>query len=132
MMRVDRFPWVATNDNCYCTLLVHISGPPWPNPVFVPRASSIIIDCMTTEDSDTFWGVYLANDSVQTEIRFHTAVQEAFLNAHGVYQLSGSPPVLSLMINDTAINNQTSISCARFIPSQTKSETRLFLYGMLY
>ena len=82
-------------------------------PLFVPQDSVIIINC-TTGDDTPFWTIDLANDSTDTQYQFSS--RNDILKAHGVYELpriktSGMPPTLGLLINDTAINNQTEIFC---------------------
>ena len=84
---------------------------PWPMPyLFVPQNSTVTIHCPT--DSGTpYWSIDLANDSTDTQYQFST--RQEVLNAHGVYQIEtpGVPPTLRLLINDTAVNNQTVIYC---------------------
>ena len=69
------------------------------------------------------WSIDLANDSVST--------QQHILNAHGVYELPrietpGMPPTLRLLINDTALNNQTEIFCTG---ESTSNHSTLFILG---
>ena len=63
-----------------------------------------------------FWAIDLANDESPVQFQFATA--GGTLNANGVYQLpetmtSANITTLGLLINNTAINNGTTIHCSR-------------------
>ena len=57
------------------------------------------------------WAIDLAGDSGALPLQFSSRKRQ--LNAHGVYELPPveTPLTLRLLINDTAINNQTEIGC---------------------
>ena len=113
---------------------VLVSEPPWPNVVYVPQNSTVQINC--TLDS-SFWTVDIPGDGVIAPLQFtDVGEQLMLLNNGGVYQLptvtrdqEGNPPTLRLLINDTAMNNQTKIFCTS--PATGASpQTTLFVYGM--
>ena len=110
---------------------VQVSGPPWPQPVFLHRDSSAFLNCTLTNDaSEPFWGIDLSNDTIMRELQF-VGSQTDQLNSRGVYKLPsietlGLPQILRLLINDTARNNQTLITCTG---STETVETTLFVYG---
>ena len=86
-------------------------------PVHVPQDSTVVITCTTANSSfSPFWTVDLANDS-STQLQFSSKSDE--LNAHGVYELpqmeipETNLITLRLLINNTAVNNQTVIHCDR-------------------
>ena len=63
-----------------------------------------------------FWAIDLAN--VESSVQFQFATGGMILNANGVYQLpetmtSANITTLGLLINNTAINNGTTIHCSR-------------------
>lgn len=96
----------------HCIVLAH---EPWPHPyLFVPQDATVQINC-TADHNSSFWAIDLANDSIQAQYQFKEAVQMEILNAYGVYELSTieTPKTLRLLVNDTAINNQTKIICGR-------------------
>jgi hypothetical protein len=102
---------------------------PWPMPhLLVPIGSNVEINCTAATDADDppFWGIDLAADSSEAPLQFATGKRR--LNAHGVYELpqTETPLTLRLLINDTAINNQTEIICDRGAQSTT---TVLYVFG---
>ena len=107
---------------------VMVSELPWPVPyLFVSQSSTILIICKT-DSMNPFWSINLANDSLRmTSLQFSSRGEQ--LNEHGLYELEtpGMPTVLTLLINDTARNNQTVIDCSG---DRTSFETTLFVLGM--
>ncbi len=94
-------------------MLVH---EPWPTPhILVPLGSDVEINCIAATDSadPPFWAIDNAADSSRAQLQFGT--RKGRLNAHGVYKLPRieTPLTLRLLINDTAVNNQTEIICDR-------------------
>ena len=109
-------------------VLVRVPGLRWPERVFVPQSSSVQMNCTLTDSP--FWSIDLAEDAVTVPLPF--AARSSLLNAHGLYELPqietpGMPPTLRLLINDTARNNQTKITCTG---TRESIETTLFIYGM--
>ena len=105
-----------------------LSETPWPVPyLFVSQSSTVQIICRTDNmNLHPFWSIDLANDSL-APLQFSTRGEQ--LNNYGLYELEtpGMPTVLTLLINDTARNNQTVINCSG---DRTSSETTLFVLGM--
>jgi hypothetical protein len=84
--------------------------------VLVPLASTVALNCTLVSSSDPLWSVDLAGDSSPVRFQFNT--HSAKLNAHGLYELPSVTDhgtgmiTLRLLINNTAVNNQTLINCA--------------------
>ena len=100
---------------------------PWPVPyIFALRESTIIINCRAKGAENPIWSIDLANDSVSTQYQFSS--RQHILNAHGVYELPQieMPLTLRLLINDTALNNQTEIFCTG---ESTLNHSTLFILG---
>ena len=102
---------------------------PWPMPhILVPNGSNVEIYCRAAHASDPpVWAIDLAADSsVNSPLQFSTRKRR--LNAHGVYELPQiqTPLTLRLLINNTAMNNQTKIQCERGAQSIT---TVLHVFG---
>lgn len=96
-----------------------LANEPWPHPyLFVPQDATVQINCTASDHDSSVWAIDLANDSIPVQYQFEEAAQMEILNAYGVYELStvGTPETLRLLINDTAINNQTKIICGRVYP----------------
>ena len=107
---------------------VMLSEAPWPVPYFFVSQSSTVQIICKTDSMNPFWSINLANDSLRTtSLQFSTRGEQ--LNEHGLYELEtpGMPTVLTLLINDTARNNQTVIDCSG---DRTSFETTLFVLGM--
>ena len=83
--------------------------------ILVPNGSNVEIYCRAAHANDPpVWAIDLAADSsVNSPLQFSTRKRR--LNAHGVYELPQiqTPLTLRLLINNTAINNQTVIQCER-------------------
>ena len=95
--------------------------------LLVPNGSNVEINCTAAVESadPPFWAIDLAADSSEFQLQFSTRKRQ--LNAHGVYELPPETPLtLRLLINDTAINNQTEIGCDRGMLSIT---TILYVFG---
>ena len=105
------------NNNYYCTtyyMYIVLVQEPWPMPhVLVPIGSNVEINCTaaTNTNDAPYWAITFADDSSNTQLQFGTG--KGRLNARGVYELPQieTPLTLRLLINDTAINNQTEIRC---------------------
>ena len=97
---------------------------PWPTRLFVPIGSHVEINC--TAGGVPFWAIDLATDSSSIQLQFSTRHKR--LNDYGVYELPRIeiPLTLRLLINKTAINNQTEIVCDRGAQSIT---TVLYVFG---
>ena len=100
-----------------------------PN-ILVPNGSNVEINCTAAVGTadPPFWAIDLAADSSATRLQFVT--RKGLLNAHGVYELPRieTPLTLRLLINDTAINNQTEINCESGRGTIT---TILYVFGEL-
>ena len=86
--------------------------------ILVPNGSNVDIYCKAAhaDDPRPVWAIDLAADSsVNSPLQFSTRKRR--LNDHGVYELPqiAAPLTLDLrlLINNTAINNQTVIQCER-------------------
>ena len=103
-------------------LAVHVKGVPFPPDVMVPRhCTELLIDCNRT--GNPFWAVDLPG--VATHYQFHT--REKQLNERGVYNVSGPPNTLRLLINDTEQNDQTVVYCNG--DTREEHRTRIMIYG---
>ena len=82
--------------------------------ILVPNCSYVKINCTAAVGTanQPFWAIDPAADSESTT-PLHFATRKGQLNAHGVYELPQieTPLTLRLLINNTAINNQTEINC---------------------
>ena len=98
--------------------------------LLIPIGSNVEINCRAAVGAadPPFWAINLPNDSSTTPIQFSN--RKGRLNAHGVYQLPPieTPLTLRLLINDTAINNQTQINCDTGTETIT---TILYVFGEL-
>ena len=99
--------------------------------LLVPNGSNVEINCTAAVGiaDPPFWAIDLAADSSTTRLQFST--RKGKLNAHGVYELPPieTPLTLRLLINDTAINNQTEIAC--YPGTATDTITILYVFGEL-
>ena len=99
----------------------------------VPLASTVLLSCTSPTHSDPLWSVDLASDSSPVRFQFNT--HSARLNARGLYELPSVTDhetrmtTLRLLINNTAMNNQTLIDCAGGLGKSFL--TTLFVLGML-
>ena len=98
----------------------------------VPNGSNVEINCTAAVGTNDppFWAIDLAADLSTTRLQFTN--RRGQLNAHGVYELPRieTPLTLRLLINDTAINNQTEISCEPGHGAETIT-TILYVFGEL-
>ena len=90
---------------------------PWPAPyLFIPRNSTIEMNCTSLDESRLpSWSIDIANDAVTIPIQF-TIEDTIDLNAYGLFKIEepGTPSTtVRLLINNTAVNNQTVINCIR-------------------
>ena len=106
---------------------------PWPTPyLLVPTCSTVEVICTAVDESKIpIWAVDLISEPGAVQFQFGSRSDD--LNSHGVYELpqietpgSGVPPTLRLLINNTAVNNQTVIYCDR---RGAASTTTLFVFG---
>ena len=98
--------------------------------LLVPNGANVEINCTAAIDTP-FWAIDLATDSSEAQLQFSTSVTiKGWLNAHGVYELPRieAPLTLKLLVNDTAINNQTKIVCDRGAGAQSFT-TVLCVFG---
>ena len=99
----------------------------------VPLVSTVLLSCTLPTPSDPLWSVDLSSDSSPVRLQFNT--RSARLNAHGLYELPSvtdhqtGMTTLRLLINNTAINNQTLIDCAGGF--EESFLTTLFVLGMM-
>jgi hypothetical protein len=89
---------------------------PWPAPfLFIPRDSTVEMICTAVEGiRPPFWAIDRASDGVTIPSQFASEGED--LNAHGLFKIEepGTPSTtVRLLINNTAVNNQTVISCNR-------------------
>ena len=97
----------------------------------LPSDSTIEIHCNVTSGSLS-WSVDLAFDNpMDYQYRTDVQVDSEELNTYGVYELprienAEMTPVLRLFINNTSMNNGTSIICNR-----GAVQTTMFVYGKL-
>ena len=116
---------------CYNYYLSHTVAvdEPWPRNVFAPPNSTFLINCTRSSSNSPLWSIDLASDENPAQLQFK--LRAKILNEHGVYELPtieipGMPSTLRLLINDTAGNNGTEITC----DDETKSTvTDLYVYG---
>ena len=98
--------------------------------LLIPIGSNVEINCTAAVGTSDppFWAIDLAADLSTTRLQFTN--RKGQLNAHGVYELPRieTPLTLRLLINDTAINNQTEISCE---PGAETITTILYVFGEL-
>ena len=111
-----------------CTVLVR---DPWPKEYLaVTQGSTVRINCTANYSDNLFWTIDLGNDSTTVQYQFNPGY--VVLNAHGLYELSRIETTdtitLRLLVNDTALNNQTNVLCYRSMQALT---TTLFVYSRL-
>ena len=98
--------------------------------LLIPIGSNVEINCTAAVGTadPPHWAIDLAADSSTTRLQFGT--RRGRLNAHDVYELPQieTPLTLRLLINDTAINNQTEINCE---PGTETITTILYVFGEL-
>ena len=98
--------------------------------LLIPIGSNVEINCTAAVGTSDppFWAIDLAADLSTTRLQFTN--RKGQLNAHGVYELPRieTPLTLRLLINNTAINNQTEISCE---PGAETITTILYVFGEL-
>ena len=110
------------NLSAFCIVTVLVAEP-WPTPyLFVPKDSTVTIDC-TDQSGNDFLSVDLASDT--SDIQYRIGDQQLIDLGAAVYELPSieTPPTLRLLINDTASNNGTKILCS------TGQATTLFVFG---
>ena len=100
--------------------------------LLMPIGSNVEINCTAAVGTadPPFWAIDLATDSSTTPLQFATRKEQ--LNDHGVYELPRieTPLTLRLLINNTAINNQTEINCEPG-PGAETINTILYVFGEL-
>ena len=112
---------------------VRVRGQSWPTPSLpIPINSKVLINC-TTNLSSPYWSIDLAAADVGRKSFTNVGNQVMFLNENGLYELlkvnieGEGPSTLSLLINDTEVNNQTVIKCIG--GDLDILTTTLFVYG---
>ena len=101
---------------------------PWPVPyLFAPRDSTIMMNCTALETRSPIWLIDIASDDLMT-IPIQFVNQREDLNAAGLFQIvtPETPTTVGLLINNTAVNNQTVINCNRHGALAT---TTLFVFS---
>ena len=104
---------------------------PWPETVYAPHNASIYINCALESQVMPFWAINVAD--FNSDLQF--ATQGELLHNRGLYELPpidtpGMSLVLTLLINDTEVNNNTVIKCSSLIVGVRQMQTTLYLYGM--
>ena len=79
------------------------------------------------------WSIDLASQPGEVQFQF-TGRRGEDLNSHGLFEIviPEMTTVRKLLINNTAINNQTVIYCDRYEANGAPSKTTLFVLGTLY
>jgi hypothetical protein len=69
------------------------------------------MNCTALEEMRSpIWAIDIASDDLTFPIQFTSHGED--LNAHGLFQIE-EPTTVRLLINNTAVNNQTVINCDR-------------------
>ena len=79
------------------------------------------------ETRPPIWSIDIASDAVMLPLQF--ATEDDDLDAHGLFKIEepGTPiNTVRLLINNTAVNNQTVINCNR---RGALATTTLFVFG---
>ena len=106
---------------------------PWPETAYAPHNASIYINCALESQVMPFWAINVAD--FNSDLQFVVPTQEELLNNRGLYELPptdtpGMSLVLTLLINDTGVNNNTVIKCSSLTVGVRQIQTTLYLYGM--
>ena len=107
---------------------------PWPiRYLAVPLGSSVELSCTANLGNDVSWAIDLGNDSTPAQYQFGSSGTE-MLNNHGVYELPRiempGMMTLRLLINESAVNNQTNVVCYN-INEETELSTTLLMFSKL-
>ena len=110
-------------------IIVQVSEP-WATPfLFIPRGSTIELNCTALHETRSpIWQIDIANDTSMLQLQFGNRGED--LNARGLFKIEepGAPTnTVRLLINNTAVNNQTVISCDRGVDAQ--ATTTLFVFS---
>ena len=104
---------------------------PWPAPpLLVPRDSTIEMSCTSLDQtSPPIWSIDIASHGIVFPYQFGTPAADAVLHNSGLFKIvePGTPTAERLLINNTAVNNQTMISCNRH--QGQPAITTLFVYS---
>ena len=116
----EQYDSITNNYSTNCTILylyvveANLSHSSQTLPV--PLASTVLLNCTLPTSSEPLWSIDLSSDSHRGRFQFDT--QSTRLKNHGLYELpsvtnhEAGMTTLRLLINNTAINNQTLIDCA--------------------
>ena len=96
--------------------------------LLVPENSTTIIKCAYEGVPEPYFEVVIANTSYN-DIEFDDARgQREILHNHGLYELSDSP-LAAIEINNTNVNNGTTIKCT-YVGKSRPDQTELLVYGL--
>ena len=105
---------------------------PWPPLyLFVPENSRIEMNCTALDKAKSpIWSIDLASVPGRFQFRFDSQSSD-HLNADGVFEIltPEMPSIRRLVINNTAVNNQTTIFCQRSLSLGTLSTITLFVFS---
>ena len=96
-------------------VIVQVSEP-WPASfLFIPRDSTIKMSCTSLHQTKSpIWSIDLASEEGPFQHRFGSDGDD-ILHTNGLFKMEepGTPTLVRLLINNTAVNNQTVIHCNR-------------------
>ena len=84
--------------------------------MLVPRDSTAKMSCTSLDQtSPPIWSIDIASDGIVFPYQFGTPAADAVLHNGGLFKMvePETPTAERLLINNTAVNNQTVISCNR-------------------
>ena len=94
----------------------------------VPHNSTVIIKCVLEGIAEPFFEVDIANTSFKRLEFDDRHGQREILSNHSLFEISNSPSAV-IEINNTNVNNGTTIRCT-YIGDSRMEQTTLLAYGL--
>ena len=96
--------------------------------ILVPQNSTVIINCAFEGIAEPYFVVGIGNTTINDLEFDDRRGQREILRDHGLYEISG-PPTAVIEINNTNVNNGTTITCT-YIGNSRLEQTTLLVYGL--
>ena len=104
---------------------------PWPAPrLLIPRGSTIKMSCTSLDQAKSpSWSIDIGSDGIMFHYQFGSQDGDAALHNAGLFRIVEPATITTerLLINNTAVNNQTMITCNRH--QGAVATTTLFIFS---